>query len=370
MKAPLIDSRRRRTLLTALAVIVGLALEWTVVSWLEGLALTALGVRLTPYVRGLLDLVLTLVLFGLMMYFVARYLVGRRLDFFHLMSDALSRIARGDFSVNVPLDRVGENAPANLFRKVAVDLNQMAEALQRMETMRQEFISNVSHEIQSPLTSIRGFAQALREGGLPEETRQHYLATIEAESRRLSRLSENLLRLSSLDSKAHAPAPKRYRLDTQLRDVVLAAEPQWTGKGIDVEADLEAVLQSADEDMLNQVWTNLVHNAIKFTPPGGKIGIALRLEDGHSVVRLSDSGIGIAPEDLPFVFDRFYKADKSRSRVDASGGSGLGLSIARKIVELHGGHIEARSEGLGRGSCFTVSLPSAALPEQMRGTGT
>jgi signal transduction histidine kinase len=162
-----------------------------------------------------------------------------------------------------------------------------------------------------------------------------------------------------LDSQAHAPAPKPYRLDSQIRHAVLAAEPQWTAKGLDIAAELEEVLVNADEDMLNQVWTNLTHNAVKFTPQGGQLRIELQREGGHLVVRFSDSGIGISPENLPFVFDRFYKADKARSHTDGAVGSGLGLAITQKIVELHGGRIEARSEGLGRGSCFTVTLPSA-----------
>ncbi|WNG22494.1 two-component sensor histidine kinase [Cystobacter fuscus] len=340
-------------------MLAGLVAEWTLVSWLKDAALAALGVRLSPYVSQVIDLVVSLLLFGFIMRFIGKAFFHWRMTIFTVLNDALSRIARGDFSVSVPVEETGNDTRKNPVLEVAVNINQVAEALQRMEAMRQEFISNVSHEIQSPLTSIRGFAQALREGGLSEETRQHYLATIEAESRRLSRLSENLLRLSSLDSKAQAPVPRRYRLDSQLREVALAAEPQWTAKGLDIEADLDAVYQTADEDMLNQVWTNLVHNAIKFTPAGGRIGLELRLEGGQALVRLTDSGIGLSREDLPFVFDRFYKADKARSRTDASGGSGLGLAIARKIVELHGGRIEALSEGLGKGSCFTVRLPSA-----------
>lgn len=341
-----------------LGVLTGLVLEWTLVSWLKDLALSALGVQLLPYFSRLIDLVLSLILFGVIMSFISRMTMGQRMEFFAMISDALSRIARGDFSVSLPIEKTGAAVPENQFRTVAVNLNQMAESLKRMEEMRQEFISNVSHEIQSPLTSIQGFAQALKEDGLSQEVRQQYLSTIEAESRRLSRLSENLLRLSSLDSRAHAPAPKPYRLDSQIRNVVLAAEPQWTAKGIDIAAELDTVVLNADEDMLHQVWTNLTHNAVKFTPAGGRIQLELRQQDGHFLVRFSDTGIGIAPGDLPWVFDRFYKADKARSHTETSGGSGLGLAISKKIVELHRGRIEAQSEGPGRGSCFTVILPS------------
>lgn len=348
---------RLKFTLTTLAFMTGLVLEWTLVSWMKELALVALGVELSSYVSRLIDLVVSLFLFGFIMSFIGRAVRRQPMELLTMLSDALSRIARGDFSVSLPVEHAGEAIPENKFHQLATNLNQMAESLQRMEEMRQEFISNVSHEIQSPLTSIQGFAQALKGGGLSEEVRQQYLSTIETESQRLSRLSENLLRLSSLDSKAHAPAPKPYRLDSQIRHVVLAAEPQWMAKGLDVAAELDELVVSADEDMLNQVWTNLAHNAVKFTPPGGQIRIELRRTEGHLLVRFSDSGIGISTEDLPFVFDRFYKADRSRSHSDASTGSGLGLAITQKIVELHGGRIEVRSEGLGRGSCFTVTLP-------------
>lgn len=356
---PLSPRRKHRLkiMLTTLAVLTGLVLEWTLVSWLKDLALAALGVQLIPYVSRLIDLVVSLFLFGFIMSFIGRAVRRQPMELLAMVSDALSRIARGDFSVSLPLDRAGDAVPENQFLQIASNLNQMAESLKQMEEMRQEFISNVSHEIQSPLTSIQGFAQALKDGGLSEEVRQRYLSTIEAESRRLSRLSENLLRLSSLDSKAHAPAPKSYRLDSQIRHVVLAAEPQWTAKSLDVSAELDELIVSADEDMLNQVWTNLAHNAVKFTPPGGQIRIELRRTEGRLLVRFSDSGIGISAEDQPFVFDRFYKADRARSHSDASGGSGLGLAITKTIVELHGGRIEVQSEGLGRGSCFTVTLP-------------
>jgi two-component system phosphate regulon sensor histidine kinase PhoR len=136
--------------------------------------------------------------------------------------------------------------------------------------------SNVSHEIQSPLTSISGFSRALQNEGLSTEERNHYLVIIETESKRLSKLSDNLLKLTSLESKQHPFDPKAYRLDKQLRKVVLACEPQWVEKGIEMDIDLGEVEIVADEDMMNQVWVNLIHNGIKFTPIGGTIRIELQ----------------------------------------------------------------------------------------------
>jgi signal transduction histidine kinase len=223
-----------------------------------------------------------------------------------------------------------------------------------MENMRQEFVSNVSHEIQSPLTSIRGFAQVLQNDQLAPPERRHYLEIIETESKRLSRLADDLLKLASLESDQVKFEPGPYALDKQLRSVVLVCEPQWAEKKLNMEIDLNSLSINADEDLLNQVWLNLLQNSIKFTPIGGTIKVKLQTEGNHAVVSITDNGIGIAPEDQIHIFERFYKADKSRTR--SKEGSGLGLSIVKKIINLHGGSIDVVSSP-GTGTTFTVSLP-------------
>jgi signal transduction histidine kinase len=232
----------------------------------------------------------------------------------------------------------------------------MALELHQMEVMRQEFISNVSHEIQSPLTSIRGFARALQNDRLNPEERSHYLTIIETESMRLSKLSDNLLKLTALDSAQVQFEPKSYRLDRQIRDLILACEPQWADKGIDMDVCLAEVAIAADEDLLSQVWTNLIHNSIKFTPSGGSVRIELRPCADQIVFTIADTGIGIAETDQALVFERFFKADASRDRT--KGGNGLGLAIAHKIVDLHHGTIGVESV-LGAGATFSVCLPVA-----------
>jgi signal transduction histidine kinase len=236
-------------------------------------------------------------------------------------------------------------------------VNKMAAELGQLETMRQEFISNVSHEIQSPLTSIRGFAQALQSESLSALEREHYLKIIEAESTRLSKLSDQLLKMASLDAQQVKVETQPYRLDRQIRKVLLACEPQWLAKNLEVEAMLPETTITADEDMLSQVWLNLIYNSIKFTPCGGKICLELRRCDDKIEFKICDTGNGIAEEDLPHIFERFYKADKSRTGIN--GGSGLGLSIAHKIIELHKGTIEVESQ-LNTGTTFAVRLPVAS----------
>jgi two-component system phosphate regulon sensor histidine kinase PhoR len=221
--------------------------------------------------------------------------------------------------------------------------------------MRQEFISNVSHEIQSPLTSIRGFAQALENDHLSAEERHHYLSIIEEESTRLSRITEDLLKLASLESEQLHFEPKPYRLDKQIRSLILACEPQWSIKSINMDVSLEELTVTADEDLLSQVWINLIHNSIKFTPEAGSIRVELHSHDSQVVFKIADTGIGISDEDRTRIFERFYKADKSRTRTKE--GSGLGLSIVRKIVDLHKGSVDVESK-VDTGTTFTISLPA------------
>jgi two-component system, OmpR family, phosphate regulon sensor histidine kinase PhoR len=274
---------------------------------------------------------------------------GREDRIFHSqLLNAMTRIAQGDFDVYVnPRD-------TNFHEDIAEGINKIARELGSMEQLRQDFISNVSHEIQSPLTSIRGFATLLKNDKLATEQKNHYLNIIEAESKRLSSLSDNLLKLSALESGGEPLSIKEYRLDKQLEKVALVLEPQWSAKNISMEAELEKLTIQGDEDLLSQVWVNLLHNAIKFTPEGGTIRVLLKAGINEACCQISDTGIGIAPEDLIHIFERFYKVDKSRDR--ALGGNGLGLSLAQKIVELQGGHITPQSEP-GKGSTFTVILP-------------
>jgi two-component system phosphate regulon sensor histidine kinase PhoR len=260
--------------------------------------------------------------------------------------DAMNRISRGDFNVFILVE---DHDPMS---EIAASVNKMAKELSSMEQVRQDFISNVSHEIQSPLTSISGFAALLRNGGLSEDMRLHYINIIETESKRLSKLSENLLKLSALE--AEKIDYHEYRLDKQIENAILMLEPQWALKNINLEADLPGIVVGGDEELLSQVWVNLIHNAIKFTPTDGEIKVTLSTDSDTVFVAVSDNGAGIAAEDRIHVFERFYKVDKARDR--SLGGNGLGLSIVKKIAELHGGSASVDSE-IGKGTAFTVRLP-------------
>jgi signal transduction histidine kinase len=332
--------------------------------------LTAFLYRQIGYFPSALPMQIVNLLLGLLFGFLILYSIGSlakskhsalQLGVFGPIIDAMERIAKGDFSVRIE-DSLQDNGVVGTLAK---SVNTMALELHQMEVMRQEFISNVSHEIQSPLTSIRGFARALQQDHLSPEERSHYLAIIETESMRLSKLSDNLLKLTSLDSEQVKFEPHSYRLDRQVRDLILACEPQWADKEIDMDVCLEEVTISADEDLLSQVWINLIHNSIKFTPNGGSVRIELRPAADQVAFRITDTGIGIAEADQAHVFERFFKADTSRDR--AKGGNGLGLAIAHKIVDLHHGTIHVDS-ALGAGATFSVCLPIAGISPNREST--
>jgi two-component system phosphate regulon sensor histidine kinase PhoR len=341
-------------------VILGLLLLsgiWIGIFFLTALFYHAVSYVLPPFLVQVINSLLGLLVFVLLMVGFSFWINARpdarqrRMEIFEPIIEALGRIAKGDFQV-----RLNPDADAHSFTsKLAKSVNQMAEELNQMEHMRQEFISHVSHEIQSPLTSIRGFAQALHDEHLSTEKRQHYLSIIETESTRLSKMTENMLKLASLESEHVRIDLKPYRLDKQIRTLILACEPLWMSKTIEMDVVLEEIIIAADEDLLSQIWINLLHNSIKFTPEGGRVCVEVHQQGNCIECRVTDTGIGIPEEAQARIFERFYKVDMSRER--AREGSGLGLAIARKIVTLHRGTIEVVSQP-SAGTSMIVSLPA------------
>lgn len=336
--------------LGALWVITVLLLCWAGSYYLTEWLYRKLGWELIEVFRQLISSFVGFLFFGTVMSIAGRFIRSKERDFFLLMIDAMKRMAKGDFNVSVDRSRAN-----GMFTVLVDSVNHMAVELGQMEEMRQEFISNVSHEIQSPLASIGGFARALHKEELSQADRRHYLEIIETECKRLSKLSDNLLKLTSLESGHHPFDKKPYRLDKQLQSLILLTEPQWSAKDIDMMAELAEATVAADEELLSQVWINLLHNSIKFTPEGGAITVRVRpLPEGGAEVSVTDTGAGMSAEDKEHIFERFYKADKSRNR--GQGGSGLGLAIVRNILDKHKGTIQVDS-GPGQGTTMTVRLP-------------
>ncbi|NMI03739.1 HAMP domain-containing histidine kinase [Paenibacillus sp. SZ31] len=264
------------------------------------------------------------------------------------LTKATKRIAAGDFNVKLNIKQTTE------IGTLARSFEEMMHDLKQLEQMRREFVTNVSHEVQSPLTSISGYASALKQVNLSEQERNRYLDIIISEAKRMSKMSDSLLKLSLLESQSQQLRLNTLSLDEQIRRVIVALQPQWSGRNIHFELDLENVKVTADHDQLNQVWTNILGNSIKFSKDGGMIKVSMEEDFKNVTVRISDTGIGIPLEDQKRIFERFFKADRSHSR--KYDGSGMGLAIVKQIVSLHQGDIRVESEP-GQGTTFIITLP-------------
>ena len=261
------------------------------------------------------------------------------------MTKATARVAEGDFSVRLP--EVSKGEVGTLMRS----FNSMTEKLGKTAYLQKDFISSISHEFKTPIASIRGFAKLLQMPGLDEETRADYVSMIATESERLTRLSQTLLRLTSLEQQMTPANLSTFRLDEQVREVILHLAPMWESRDVDWQLDLSPVTITSDEDLLRQVWINLIQNAVKFSHPGGSIHINVT-HRGEAVVDIIDHGIGMDEKTLERIYDRFYQADSSRS----SDGVGLGLCLVKRIVDILHGSIRVHST-VGVGSTFRVTLP-------------
>ncbi len=262
-----------------------------------------------------------------------------------VLTRAHERVQEGDFSVRLPDNQPGEMG--ELMRS----FNDMTETLGSTAYLQKDFISSISHEFKTPIASIRGFAKLLQMPGLTEEQKAEYISMIAQESDRLSRLSETLLRLSALEQQTALASLSTFPLDEQLRQVILRLEPNWSHKDIGWQLDLSEVSIHSDQELLNQVWINLLQNAIKFSPEGSEIAVRV-FREGNAIVEVEDHGCGMTEEAQKRIFDKFYQADKSRKQE----GVGLGLSLVKRIVDMMGGTITVTSE-VNVGSTFRVELP-------------
>lgn len=261
------------------------------------------------------------------------------------------RLAAGDFSARFKLrhayDRYDE------YDLIAENLNRMAAELSKTEVLRTDFVSNVSHELKTPLAVIRNYAAALRDPKLPAELREKYAETLVETSERLTALVGNVLRLNKLENQEILPEPEPVALGEMLRESVLGFEELFERKSLELECDIADAEIDSVPGYLEIVFQNLLSNAVKFTPEGGKITVSLRRIPGHVEVRVADTGVGIPPEVGAHIFEKFYQGDTSHARE----GNGLGLALVKTVIDRLGGEIEVESAP-GRGSVFTVRLRS------------
>ena len=266
------------------------------------------------------------------------------------MTSASRRIAEGHFEERVQVTSQDE------LGQMGASFNQMAAQLEQTEAMRRQLIGDVSHELRTPLTAIKGSMEGLIDGVLPSDAET--FQQIHAEAERLSRLVDDLQELSRVEARAYELDVREADLASLIESALKRLTPSARAKRITLTSNLPAPLDPirADADRLGQVLTNLISNAIQYTPEGGAVTVSAARSGKEVQVTVSDTGVGISPKHLQNIFTRFYRVDKSRSRA-SGGGSGIGLTIARLFVEAHGGKIWAESEGEGKGSRFVFTLP-------------
>ncbi|MEK7477616.1 MAG: ATP-binding protein [Candidatus Coatesbacteria bacterium] len=319
------------------------------------LPLTAVRDRLA-HVRTLVILgVLIATAGGLMLGFLFARSVTRPLT---ALTEAAESIAGGGPNREIRTDapaEIGQLAAA--FKRMTGRLEERMEAIRRLETVRQDFVANVSHELKTPVTAIRGLAETLIDDpAMDRETHRGFLAKVRDQAERLSRLVGDLLALSRVESGGAALEREALDFRDPVQDSVRALESAAGAKGIGFEAAIspEPLAVRGDREALRQVADNLLDNAVKYTPAGGRVRVVLRREAGEAVLEVIDTGPGIGPEHLGRIFERFYRVDKARSR--ELGGTGLGLSIVRHVALAHGGQASVEST-VGQGSTFRVRLP-------------
>ena len=263
---------------------------------------------------------------------------------------AAEQIMKGDFSVRIPSLRSADKMSG--FDVIADYFNQMAEELSGTETLRTDFIANVSHELKTPLAVIQNYGTLLQQPSLSEEKRQEYAKAITNTSRRLANLITNILKMNKLENQQIYPKVETYDLGEQLCECLLSFEGAWEDKELEIETDVEEEVQvDTDAELLSLVWNNLFSNAFKFTEPHGRISLSLKSEGEFAVVQVSDTGCGIPPEVGKHMFEKFYQGDTSH----ATQGNGLGLALVKRVIDIVGGDISVSSE-VGKGSTFTVKL--------------
>lgn len=266
------------------------------------------------------------------------------------MSEASRAMAKGDFSKRIPVttdDEIGE---------LATSFNMMTNSLAQLEGMRKSFVANVSHELKTPMTTIGGFIDGILDGTIEPEKQEYYLEIVSSEVKRLSRLVQSMLSMSRLESGEFSLKPELFDLREMIFTIVISQEQRIESKSLQITGldELQGLSIKADRDLIHQVVYNLVDNAVKFTEDGGNISFSLKSDKNFALLTVTNSGSGIPEKDLPFIFERFYKVDKSRATLKNS--TGLGLYIAKTIITAHGGTVSVSSKENDL-TTFKITLP-------------
>ena len=266
-----------------------------------------------------------------------------------IITEATEKIMSGDFSVRIP---PMENSGMEGFNQIAIEINRMAEELSSVETLRTDFIANVSHEMKTPLAVMQNYGTLLQSPSISDEQRIEYAKSVTNASKRMAEMMTNILKLNRLENQQIFPETTEYDLGEQLCECLLSFENFWEKKGIEIETNIaEDVKINADAELLSLVWNNLFSNAFKFTESGGKVTVTLEAAEHHAIVKVSDTGCGMSAEVGAHIFEKFYQGDTSHS----SRGNGLGLALVKRVIDIMRGEIGVES-AVGEGSTFTIRI--------------
>lgn len=271
------------------------------------------------------------------------------LRYINRVINAMNRLAEGDFKIRLDFGRPLMKHPT--FMEISDSFNRMAEELDNTEMLRSDFINNFSHEFKTPIVSIAGFTKLLKRGNLTQEQRKEYMDVIEDESMRLSSMATNVLNMTKVENQTILTNVTSFNLSEQIRSCILLLEPKWSRKNIELDIVFKEYTISANEELLKQVWINLIENAIKFSPDYGMVKVNVKEQGEMLSVSVLNLGSEIPPEQQERIWGKFYQADESH----ASEGNGIGLALVKRVVELHKGSISVKSEH--NVTVFTVELP-------------
>lgn len=293
------------------------------------------------------NVLLITIMFGTIDYLRRKFMVELPVK---RITEAAEKIMQGDFSVRItPMRGIPEESG---FNQIIECVNKMAEELSSVETLRTDFIANVSHEMKTPLAVMQNYGQLLQQPGLDAQTRIEYGKAVSDSARRLAAMMTNILKLNRLENQQIYPQTTQYDLSAQLCDCLLQFENVWEERQIELETDIaDSVTVLADAELLSLVWSNLLSNAFKFTQPGGTVSVSLTTTPHHAIVQVRDTGCGMSAQTGAHIFEKFYQGDTSH----ATQGNGLGLALVKRVIDIMNGSIAVQS-ALGKGTTFTVRI--------------
>ncbi|MGN1099887.1 MAG: ATP-binding protein [Christensenellales bacterium] len=328
----------------SLSMVVFVVITIVLITWYILLATEAITVEYLLSYGGVFMFlfIIASVLLGMGLAVLISILIFRPMN---VLINGITKLSEGDYSVRIELK--GFEAMRNL----ATGFNNLAAELENTEILRSDFVNNFSHEFKTPIMSISGLVGMLQKGNVPKEKQTEYISIIADETERLTSMATNVLNLSKVENQVILTSKAKYNLSEQIRDCLVLLEKKWAQKNLELCVDFDEVEITACEDMMKQVWYNLLDNAVKFAREGGRLSVSIERGNTDVRVTVSDEGAVIAPENIGKVFNRFYREDSSHSQE----GSGIGLSIVKRITELHGGCVRVASAD-GETS-FTVILP-------------